>query len=475
MGSLQLQNHNYRAARAAGRRVLLHVPTTSVFELDRVSDDLLAFIEQQETIDADTLKTRFDGTHPPGDVCDALADFIALGVVAPGARDYGIAPRPVTQAPIGTLVLTLTTGCNLGCSYCYREDLETPKAAQVMDEQTALQAIDLLLRQARDRERVAIAFFGGEPLTRFASIRALTVEASARARAAGKQVDFSLTTNATLLTDEMIDFFQQHAFGISVSMDGGELEHDRRRITIGGQGTYRRVAANARKLLSAYSARPVGARVTLSRGNTDVEAIYRHLHDEIGFAEVGFAPVTASPDSPHALDADEMRRILDGMKALGREYVRNARRGWRHGFSNMNHLLLDLARGTRKVLPCGAGLGLLAAGADGTLSLCHRFTGTGAATFGDVAQGIDMEKLAGFIGAAQQTHDACRACPARGICAGGCYHEAWMRHGDLLAPTFDHCGFLREWLEFGLECYGEIMIANPGFLTATNMQQRELT
>jgi uncharacterized protein len=475
MQSLQLQQQNYRAVAAAGRRVLLHVPTTSVFELDRVSDDLLAFIEERQNIDAGAVQARFDGAHAPGDVCDALADFIALGVVAPGSKAYEIAPRPVTEAPIGTLVLTLTTGCNLGCSYCYREDLESPKAAQVMEHEVALQAIDLLLRQAANRDRVGIVFFGGEPLTRFAAIRALTLEALARAQAAGKQVDFSLTTNATLLNDEMVAFFRQHGFGISVSMDGDELEHDRRRITIGGRGTYQRVAANARKLIQAGLARPVGVRVTLSRGNTDVQRIFRHLSEEIGFADVGFAPVTASPGSPHALELPEVRRILDGMKALGRDYIKAAKRGWQHGFSNMNHMMLDLARGTRKVLPCGAGLGLLAAGTDGTLSLCHRFTGTGTASFGDVASGVDMDKLAQFVGSAQQTHDACRQCPARGICAGGCYHEAYVRAGDPLAPTFNHCDFVREWLEFGLQCYGEIAIANPGFFTAKNMEQRELT
>ncbi len=475
MQSLQLQQQNYRAVRAAGRRVLLHVPTTSVFELDHVSDELLAFIEEQQSVDAGAVQARFDGAHAPGDVCDALADLVALGVVAPGAKTYEIAARPVTQAPIGTLVLTLTTGCNLGCSYCYREDLEPPRAAQVMEHDTALQAIDLLLRQAADRDRVGIVFFGGEPLTRFPAMRALTLEALARAQAAGKQVEFSLTTNATLLNDEMIAFFRQYGFGISISMDGDELEHDRRRITIGGRGTYQRVAANARKLIAAGLARPVGVRVTLSRGNTDVQRIFRHLREEIGFAEVGFAPVTASPGSAHALEVAEVRCILEGMKALGRDYVKAAKRGWRHGFSNMNHMMLDLARGTRKVLPCGAGLGLLAAGTDGTLSLCHRFTGTGTGTFGDVANGLDMDKLARFVDAAQQTHDACRDCPARGICAGGCYHEAYVRAGDPLAPTFNHCDFVREWLEFGLECYGEIAIVNPGFFTAKNMEPRELT
>jgi uncharacterized protein len=167
-----------------------------------------------------------------------------------------------------------------------------------------------------------------------------------------------------------------------------------------------------------------------------------------------------------------MRLVLDGMKELGRDYVLDAKRSRHHGFSNINHMMLDLWRGTRKTLPCGAGLGLLAAGTDGTLSLCHRFTGTGFGVFGDVTNGIDLEKLGQFIGAAQIVHAACGECPARAICAGGCYHEAYIRSGDPLALTIEHCNFVREWLQFGLDCFGEISAANPEFFTSKNMEQR---
>ena len=473
MGTLQLQRHNYRSAGPASRRILLHVPTTSLFELDRVSDELLELFEGQDAISADEVRVRFDGRYAPGEVCDALDDLLALGVVAPARKSYEIAPRKVSDAPISTLVLTLTTGCNLGCSYCYRDDLASPKAAVVMAHETATRAIDLLFRQAEKLPRVGIVFFGGEPLTRFAELRELTLYAERQAGTRGKKVDFSLTTNATLLSDEMIDFFRDHDFGVAVSIDGDEAEHDRRRITLGGKGSYRIVAAKVKRLLASPLARPVAARVTLSRGGTDVARIYRHLHDELGFAEVGFAPVTDDPKSPISLDADDMRRIVDGMKALGRDYVQDAKRGRHHGFSNMNHMMLDLWRGTRKTLPCGAGLGLLAAGTDGSLSLCHRFTGTGVGVFGDVNNGIAQERLGEFITAAQRVNAACSECPARGICAGGCYHEAYVRSGDPLTPTFGHCDFVREWLAFGLDCFGDISAANPEFFTAKNMEQRK--
>lgn len=472
MASLQLQRQNYRAVGTSSRRFLLHVPTTAMFELDKAADSVLELLEETGTVSEQDVRGRFDGIFSPDEVCDSLADFIALGVISAERKDFKIAPREIEHSPINTLVLTLTTGCNLGCTYCYREDLTTPNKATVMAEATATRAIDLLFKESTGYERVNVVFFGGEPTTRFPSIQALVAYAETEAEKLCKKVDFSLTTNASLLTDEMIAFFHTHHFGISVSMDGDEEIHDRYRITIGGKGTHKQVSKNVRRLLAGHTSRPVGARVTLSGGNTEVTRIYRHLHDELGFAEVGFAPATASKDSPLGLDGREMRTVLDAMKALGLEYTTAAKRGFRHGFSNMNQMMQDLFSGTRKTLPCGAGVGLLAVSAEGQLALCHRFTGTSFPSFGDVNTGIAQKDLSAFLTEAQRLHPACQECSARSICAGGCYHEAYVRDGSALSPTFSHCDFVREWLDFGIECFGEIMRANPAFFTPNNKVQQ---
>jgi len=164
--------------------------------------------------------------------------------------------------------------------------------------EVAARSVDLLLRQAAARSRVGIVFFGGEPLTNVALIRQVVDYALPRARAEEKSVDFSLTTNATLLTPELIEYFDAHRFGISVSIDGPRAVHDRNRRTVGGRGTYDVVARKVRLLLERYRSRPVGARVTLTAGTTEVEAIHAHLRGELGFHEVGYAPVTASAGRP---------------------------------------------------------------------------------------------------------------------------------------------------------------------------------
>ena len=59
---------------------------------------------------------------------------------------------------------------------------------------------------------------------------------------------------------------------------------------------------------ATYAAR-LGARVTLTSGVLDVSRIYRHLTEEIGFHEVGFAPVTSKDARSWAIDAGGMDKV----------------------------------------------------------------------------------------------------------------------------------------------------------------------
>ena len=195
--------------------------------------------------------------------------------------------------------------------------------------------------------------------------------------------------------------------------------HDANRKTVGGKGSYDLVARNVRMLLSRYRSRPVGVRVTLTRGVTDVIGIHDHLKNDLGFHEVGFGPATSGPIAVFNLDDGALKAVFEDMKTLGRRYVEAACRGENIGFSNMHQLLTDIAQGTKKAVPCGAGLGMLAVDRQGDLHLCHRFVGSDQPTYGNVADGIDVPKLARFIeGAQDRSSYGCRTCRIRSICAG---------------------------------------------------------
>lgn len=445
------------------RRVLFHIPTSSLFDLDPLSAEVYDMLHQGP-VRPDDLKTRFDGRYSVDDVIEVVQEFQILGLIQ--GRNASVQPAlpSISRFPISTLVLNITTGCNLSCSYCYKEDLTTPAKSRDMDIATARKSVDLLLEESAERKKVNLVFFGGEPLRRLDYIKDVVTYAETRGREVGKDVDFSLTTNATLLSDDVVDYLDEHRFGVAISMDGPKLQHDKNRLTVGGKGSYDAIIPKVRRILERYRSRPVGARVTLTAGNTDVVAIHAHLRDEIGFAEVGYAPVTAGDNAFFNLTERELLDVFEGFKRLGHAYRDAAVQGRNTGFSNLHQLMTDLHDGTRKALPCGAGVGMLAVDKDGGLNLCHRFTGSDMPLFGTLADGIDKPALGAFIDARlDKEGTGCATCRIRNLCAGGCYHESYARYGDPQHPTYHYCEIMRDWVDFGIEVYVDIMTHNPSF------------
>jgi uncharacterized protein len=464
MGYLEFQPQNAHRVRVESRELLFHVPTTALFEIDATDGDLLGLLAEKGRVTAEDVRARF-ADRDPADIARRLRGLIDLDIVTDGRPPS--AERPdirIESFPLSTIVLNVNTGCNLSCTYCYKEDLDTPSKGRRMGFETAVRSIDLLLRESPDRDSYNIVFFGGEPLSNLPLIRQVVEHAEPRFAALGKSVNFTLTTNATLLTEETVDWLDAHRFGLTVSMDGPKALHDLNRRTVGGKGSYDVVAAKARMLLSRYRSRPVGARVTLTAGVTAIEEIWHHLKNDIGFAEVGFSPVTSGPMTAFNLNGDELSEVFEGMKALGRRYRDAALEGRNIGFSNMHQLMQDLWEGRSKALPCGAGIGMLAVDHEGGLNLCHRFTGSGMDLYGDVRTGIEKERLAGFLEARlDRSGKGCATCRIRNLCAGGCYHESYAHFSDPLKPTYHYCDLMRGWVDFGIGVYGELIARAPQF------------
>lgn len=452
------------------REMLFHVPTSSLFELDDMSKRLLNSASSPDGIFIPDLINNLS-EHSKTELIETIDDMTQLKIIA--SNDSGVemlqADNPgvskLENIPLTTLVLNVNTGCNLSCSYCYKEDLDTPANSQKMTFETAMNSIEMMLAESPDQPRYNIVFFGGEPLSNMQLIKDVIAYAEERFSVIGVPVDFSLTTNATLLNEEIVAYFQKHRVGIAISIDGPKAIHDKNRITVNGNGTYKAVTRKVEMLMRGYNARPIGARVTLTKGVTDIEEIWQHLFTELGFSEVGFAPVTSGDISDYNLSEEELKQVFASMKKLGRHYIDEAIAGRNIGFSNMHQLMTDLHEGTKKALPCGAGVGMVAIDHSGGVNLCHRFTGSDLPMFGSVTEGFDKKGLSEFIEARMdRSNTGCKTCWIRNLCSGGCYHESYARYNDPQKPTYHYCDLMRDWIDFGLKAYSEIHAANPTFM-----------
>jgi uncharacterized protein len=225
------------------------------------------------------------------------------------------------------------------------------------------------------------------------------------------------------------------------------------------------VLPKIKELLQVHRSRPIGARVTLTQKNMNVLEIFRHLTQEIGFWEVGLAPVTAHDNRDYAITSDGKDDMLRQFEELANEWLECALRDEHHGFSNVKDTIEEIHKGVSKAYGCGAGLGLMGVATDGNVSLCHRFAGSPEHTLGNVRDGVDREKQEQFLvdhHIASKTD--CHTCWARPICSGGCYHEAHTRYGDSSHANLHYCTWVRSWTHTCLEIYGALAERNPKFL-----------
>jgi uncharacterized protein len=384
----------------------------------------------------------YDSALAIGDVAGAQALLEESGLVG---RPF-IDGTSLSPPPIRAISLAVAQKCNLGCSYCYAKQGDFGGSAKNMSLADARSAIDLLLADAEAGMRYNLAFLGGEPLVNRNVLRAATYYARACALPKGAEVNFSITTNGTLVTEDDGDFFEEFGFAVTISVDGLRNAHDAQRSYKGGRGSYDEVMRRVRPLLSAQRRMQVSARVTVTPRNLD-------LHETLdafigmGFHSVGFSPMLSAPSGVGEMQAEDLEVMLGEMIACGREFERQVRMGKRYPFANMVNALSEIERGTHRPYPCGAGAGYLGASADGTLASCHRFVGDEVGAMGSLSSGIDRVRQAEWLSARHvDRQEPCRSCWARYLCGGGCHHEVIHRG----RPA---CDYVRGWLHYCLEAY----------------------
>ena len=454
--------------RAGDHDFIYLVPSGGIFELTPEVSTALQQVQDSSRSRSEIASGLVSAGFSESIAEEVLDDLVDSRLLVPPEGfqpEYSELPE---HFPLQSMVMNLTNQCNLSCKYCYEygeDKVATPDGKpKFMPWDTARESVDYFFKDSGARDGIHITFFGGETLMNFPLLQKVVSYASEKAAAEGKNIDFSLTTNATLLNPAIIEFLAENRIGVTVSIDGPP-DMNKLRVFANGRGSYDIIAPKIKQLLASHKTRPIAARVTLTAEVTDVMRIFRHLTEELGFNEVGFAPVTSSSKALHAIGNGNMHGVLAQFCELADEYLTYALQGRQHAFSNVSDTISELHQGVNKSHPCGAGLGLVGVGPSGDISPCHRFVDSDTHKLGHVSTGIDRTLQADFLSRGHiKTKYDCHTCWARPLCAGGCHHEAFVRYGDTGHANLHYCDWIRSWTEKCLEVYGAIAVGNPDFL-----------
>ncbi|HEY6872245.1 MAG TPA: radical SAM protein [Geobacteraceae bacterium] len=179
-------------------------------------------------------------------------------------------------------IVRLTGECNLACDYCYdrQGDGHGP-----MDLATARSVAGHIVRSP-GREPL-ISLFGGEPLLNWETGRFLIEAVAAGAATTGKRPFFHITTNGTLITEEIARTFARHDVTVQISIDGPRTGHDAHRRFPDGSGSHASVVEKLALLRSVHPRAKIDAQVVLTPGNTDMVRIVGELTKQ-GFRRINF-------------------------------------------------------------------------------------------------------------------------------------------------------------------------------------------
>ena len=161
-------------------------------------------------------------------------------------------------------VVNITNNCNLHCDYCFASC--APNAYDKPMSKDVMKAIIQNMNETPLSDRTIIYDFqGGEPLLHYEAIAQFISIAMDNKSESAPDFRFRLTTNGTIITDEIIKLLKEYSIDISVSIDGfGEL-HNQHRYYPDGKGSFNNVWESIQKLKD--NGVPFGAIVNITKSN----------------------------------------------------------------------------------------------------------------------------------------------------------------------------------------------------------------
>src|SRR5579871_2781762 len=213
--------HAFRAAEA---EFLYLVPSGAIFRMEGLTKEILDLVRQRPMMRSDIVTWLIDKGHGLAEIESTIDELDQAEVLTSGASRPPAPVVPLQSFPLQRVVLNVTNQCNLACTYCY--EYSADRIAQqdgkpkYMSADIAESAVEMLIKESAGREGLHVTFFGGETLLNFPVMRSTVEYATRRVAELGKRIEFSLTTNATLLTEEIVEFLSEHRIGVTVSVDG---------------------------------------------------------------------------------------------------------------------------------------------------------------------------------------------------------------------------------------------------------------
>lgn len=433
-----------------GKYFVFDINTCETMEINDITFNVL---QMYGIKNEDDIINELVSRYSENDIKDVLSEINLMlkeGYFSPYKEPQHrlITPSDIELSHPLEMVMLVSQQCNMGCKYCFAGQGEYGQKGK-MTEDTALRAVDYFLERSEEKkQRMHINFFGGEPLLNFPVIQKTAEYVEEAGRKKGIRISMGITTNGTILNDQILECLKKHYITVVVSIDGPKDIHDRWRKFRNHKGTYDTIVKNVR-IMNEYLPKKAIARVTIAKGSPPISEISDHMK------ELGFITMVHSKmyDHPTCNSGDYYAYKSIGMSEseLGdfnnttyntMESIINNKNA--ESLSNFEKEIvmrkLQYTDGRRpRRYNCSACISLMAVGIRGEIYPCQRFIDMPSFKVGDVWNGLDGNRFADFFNGFDQNRKLCMKCWGRNICGRGCFRDAVRDNSRFGEPDNNSC------------------------------------
>ncbi|MGP9567903.1 His-Xaa-Ser system radical SAM maturase HxsB [Halomonas sp. AOP5-B2-8] len=268
-------------------------------------------------------------------------------------------------------IFVVTLRCNHTCQYCQVSRAPLGNARHDMSAEHAALAVDRLFESPSPV--LTVEFQGGEPLLAFDRIQQVIQAIQQRNEIEKRNIQFVISSTLHQLSEEMLDFAQEHDVHFSTSLDGPAFLHNANRPTP-TRDSYERTLEGIRRVRERLGEDKVSALTTLTARSLQYpEAII----DE--YVAQGFNSISLRPLSPYGfakkselrLDYPVSEYIAFYKKALAYLVSVNSQGAYlSEGYASLllTNILTPFSTGYVDLRsPAGAGVGVLVYNYDGSV------------------------------------------------------------------------------------------------------------
>jgi len=326
-----------------------------------------------------------------------------------------------------------TANCNMSCEYCFKGK----KKETVLPFDRLKEVIKQVLSYIGKRDLACeFIWHGGEPTLMGYTYLNEAIDFIENAK--GKStITYSLQTNGTLLSDDLLDLFSEYDFYLGISLDSTTpIYHEKMRPMANGEPSHP-IIVNGIERAKAKGV-DVGVLMALSEENAS------NAKDMFEFCQLrgvglGLNPVSADSHSTHSAIELSPETYLKVCIDLFDLWINQSNTPIRFNPAfGIIETLLRKPNGISKERNCQ--MSYVSIGPDGDIYPCNRFYGIDYYNFGNISSGFEKAMNSDvrnkLLKRKTSIIEKCRNCSISEYCNGGCMHHAASHFGTVFAP--DH-------------------------------------